>query len=58
MVAYDIPYSGKFWRALNSANWVKKGSKKNWQNFNLANSNELACAPRRAVVGSESENER
>ncbi len=50
-----IPYSRKFWRALNLANWAKMGFKKIWRNFNLANSNELACAPRRAVVGSENE---
>ncbi len=43
----DIPYSGKFWRVLNLANWAKTGSKKIWRNFNLANSNELVCAPRR-----------
>ncbi len=51
----DVPYSGKFCPALNLANWAKTGSKKIWRNFNLANSNELACAPRRAVVGSENE---
>ncbi len=36
-------------------NWAKRGSKKIWRNFNLANSNEIACAPHRAVVGSENE---
>ncbi len=37
------------------ANWAKTGSKEIWQNFNLANSNKLACAVHRAVVGSENE---
>ncbi len=37
------------------ANWAITGSKNIWRNFNLANLNELACAPCRAVVGSENE---
>ncbi len=45
-----IPYSGKFWRALNLANWAITGSKKIWRNFNLANSNEHACPLRRAAL--------
>ncbi len=50
-----LPYSGKFWRALNLANWAKTGSKKFAEIFNLPNSNELACVPRHAVVGTENE---
>ena len=32
----SISYSGKIWRALNLAKWLKKAKIKYWRNFNLA----------------------
>ena len=35
-LSFDIPYSGKIWRALNLAKWRKTAINSYWRDLNLA----------------------